>query len=191
VDGVYLEQEHLKQKKPKYFSKRFIILLVCTFIVMTVIVYASAVSSYEYALVSERGQIQANNTRQEIQARGQTITALELFLNNFLLGIPLVLPVFGFLWFGRILINTGLTLGVLAYSFNVTPATYLLAAYLPIGFIETLAYSILSTESFMFLHATFKKKLRLRLRCATWKVLLLYVALLMFGAIMEYMIIHS
>jgi hypothetical protein len=158
---------------------------------MTVIVYGSAVSSYEYALVSERGKIQANNTWQEIQARVQTITALDLFLNNFLLGLPLAIPIFGFLWFGRILINTGLTLGVLAYSFNVTPATYLLTAYLPIGFIETLAYSILSTESFMVLHAMFKKKLKLRLRCATWKVLLLYVALLMFGAIIEHIIIHS
>jgi hypothetical protein len=158
---------------------------------MTVIVYASAVSSYEYALVSERGKIQANNTRIEIQERGQTITALDLFLNNFLLGVPLVLPIFGFLWFGRILINTGLTLGVLAYSYNVTPATYLFMAYIPIGFIETLAYSMLSTESFLILHAVLKKKLKLRLRYATWKALLLYIALLTFGAVLEIIIIHS
>jgi len=158
---------------------------------MTLIVYASAVSSYEYALISERGRTQANNTYQEIQTRRQTITALDLFLNNSLLGLPLAVPIFGFLWFGKILINTGLTLGVLAFSFNVTPATYLLASYMPIGFIETLAYSILSTESFMLLHATFKKKLRLRLRHATWKALTLYTMLLLFGAVIEILIIRS
>ena len=181
----------MTEQKQRYFGKRFLILIVCAFIVFTVIVYASAVSSYEYAQVSERGKIQANNTRMEIQARGQIITAPEIFLNNFLLGFPLIAPIFGFIWFGRILINTGLTLGVLAYSYNVTPATYLLAAYIPIGIIETYAYSILTAESMMLLQAIYKKTLKERLRHFTWASLLLYTLLLAFGAVLEIIIIHS
>lgn len=181
----------MEQKRTLLKNKSFAILMVSSFIIMTIIVYGSSVLSYEFAKTDERGRVQANNTRIEIQERALTISALDIFLNNFLLGLPLILPVFGFIWFGRILINTGLTLGVLAYSFNVSPATYLIGAYIPIGFIETLAYSVLSAEGIMVLHSVIKQNLKHRLRKKTWKHLLLYFLLLLFGAILEIIIIRS
>lgn len=181
----------MEQKRIVLKNKRFAILLVSSFIIMTLIVYGASVSSYEFAKTDERGRVQANSTRTEIQERALTISVADIFLNNFLLGLPLILPIFGFIWFGRILINTGLTLGVLAYSFNVSPATYLLGAYIPIGFIETLAYSILSAESIMILHSIIKQNLRQRLKQRTWKHFLLYFFLLLFGAILEIIIIHG
>lgn len=175
----------------KYFNKQFTTLVVSAFTVITLVMYASANLSYNHALTSETGQANANQTREQIDSTRQTITAQYIFLNNFVVSIPLLIPIFGFLWFGRILINTGITIGSLAYSYHVSPLTYIVGAYIPIGIIESFAYSLLITESLMLLHAVLRKRLRWRLKTQVWKTLLLYLGLLGAGAILEMAIITS
>lgn len=153
--------------------------------------YASATISYDHAVTSEQGEAIANQTRQQIEATRQTITVQYIFFNNLIVSIPLIIPVFGFLWFGRILINTGVTIGSLAFSYHVTPLTCMIGAYIPIGIIEAFAYSLLIAESLMIIRMVLKKRLRYRFRHKTWKSLLLYAGLLALGAIMEMAIINQ
>jgi len=175
--------------KEKLTSNPFLILLISSFIIMTLITYGAARSSYTFAQSNERGRIQANNTRIEIQQKALTINVQDIFINNFLLGLPLIIPGFGFVFFGKILINTGLTLGVLAYSFNISPELYLLGSYIPIGIIEMIAFSSMSAESIMLVHSVVQRNFRERLKQKTWKHFLLFTLLLLFGAILEIVII--
>jgi uncharacterized membrane protein SpoIIM required for sporulation len=127
----------------------------------------------------------ANQTQQHINAIRHNITPQIIFLNNFLVSIPAIVPIAGLILFGRVWINTGQAIGQLAYSYGMSPLRYVIGVYVPVGTIESLAYSVIIAESLFLTFALAKGTFIERLKNQTWKSLILYVALLAVAAIVE------
>jgi small-conductance mechanosensitive channel len=127
----------------------------------------------------------ASQTQQHINKIRQAITPQSIFLNNFLVSVPAIIPVAGPILFGRVWINTGQTIGQLAHSYGVPPLPYVIGVYVPVGIIESMAYSVIITESLFLTFALGKGTIKERLKNQTWKSLILYIALLAIAAIVE------
>jgi uncharacterized membrane protein SpoIIM required for sporulation len=167
-------------QRDHFLTKTYLLVVLLVFLVLAVMTYAAA----EQAYLTTTPKV-ASQTQQHINTMRQTITPQSIFLNNFLVSIPAIIPVAGPILFGRTWINTGLTIGQLAYSYSVPPLLYIIGIYVPVGIIESMAYSVIVTESLFLTFALGKGTIKERLKNQTWKSLVLYVALLAIAAIVE------
>ena len=131
-----------------------------------------------YTFSCKPDSTQINNIR-------QTVTPLSIFVNNFLVSILAIVPIGGLIFFGRVWINTGQTIGQLAYSYHVSPLIYVIGVYIPVGTIENMAYSVIIAESLFLTYALAKGTFFERLKYQTWKSLILYIVLLAIAATVE------
>jgi len=161
-------------------TKTYLLVLLLVFLVLAMMTYA--VAEQAYLTTTPKA---ASQTQQHINTVRQTITPQSIFLNNFLVSIPAIIPVAGPILFGRVWINTGQTIGQLAYSYGVSPLLYVIGVYVPVGIIESMAYSVIITESLFLTLALGKGTIKERLKHQTWKSLILYVALLAIAAVVE------
>jgi len=163
-----------------FLSKTYFIVILVVFLVLALMTYAIAQETYltTTPTVANQTQTQINNIR-------QTITPQGIFFNNFLVSIPALVPVAGLIIFGRVWFNTGQTIGQLAYYTHISPLAYVIGIYVPVGTIESLAYSVILAESLLLTYALKKGTFIERLKTQTWKSLILYVALLAIAAIIE------
>jgi small-conductance mechanosensitive channel len=163
-----------------FLTKTYLLVVLLAFLVLAVMTYA--VAEQAYLTTTPKA---ANQTQQHINTIRQTITPQSIFLNNFLVSVPAIIPVAGPIIFGRVWINTGQTIGQLAYSYGVPPLTYVIGVYVPVGTIESMAYSVIITESLFLTFALAKGTIKERLKNQTWKSLILYIALLAIAAVVE------
>ena len=164
----------------RFLTKTYLLVVLLVFLVLAVTTYA--VAEQAYLATTPKA---ASQTQQHINTIRQTITAQSIFLNNFLVSIPAIVPVAGPILFGRVWFNTGQAIGQLAYSYGVSPLRYVIGVYVPVGIIESLAYSVIITESLFLTFALAKGTIKGRLKNQTWKSLILYAALLVIAAIVE------
>jgi len=169
-----------------FFTKTYLLVVLLVFVGLAVITYAVAYQAY-----STTTPTVANQTQQNVNHIRQNITPQSIFLNNFLVSIAAIVPVAGLIVFGRVWINTGQTIGQLSYSYGVAPWSYVIGVYVPVGTIESLAYSVIIAESLFLTYALKKGAFLERLKNQTWKSLLLYVALLAIAAIIEAALING
>ena len=161
-------------------TKTYLLVVLLVFLVLAAMTYAVADEAYFTTTPKV-----ASQTQQHVNAIRHNITPQSIFLNNFLVSIPTIVPVAGLILFGRVWINTALTIGQLAYSYGVSPLQYVIGVYVPVGIIESSAYSVIITESIFLTSALAKGTIVERLKNQTWKALILYVALLVIAAIVE------
>jgi uncharacterized membrane protein SpoIIM required for sporulation len=163
-----------------FSTKTYLLVVLLVFLVLAVMTIASA----EQAYLTTTPTV-ASQTQQHVNAVRHNITPQSIFLNNFFVSIPVIIPVAGLILFGRVWINTGQALGQLAYSYGVSPLLYVINVYVPVGIIESLAYSVIIAESLFLTFALAKGTLKERLKNQTWKSLILYVVLLAIAATVE------
>ncbi len=166
--------------KGAFLSKTYLLVVLIVFLVLAGTTYALADQAYLTTTPKA-----ANQTQQHINTLRQTITPQSIFLNNFLVSFFAILPVAGIILFGRIWINTAQTIGQLAYSYGISPLRYVIGVYVPVGTIESLAYSVIITEGLFLTYALKEENFVERLRTQTWKSLILYVVLLAIAATIE------
>jgi uncharacterized membrane protein SpoIIM required for sporulation len=163
-----------------FMSKTYIIVILLVFLGLAVFTYAVAYQTYLTTTPTV-----ANQTQTQINTLRQSITWQSIFLNNFLVSIVALVPVAGLIIFGRVWLNTSQSIGQLAYSNHMSPFAYVVGVYIPVGTIESLAYSVIITESILLTYALKKGTFTERLKKQTWKSMILYVALLVVAAIIE------
>ncbi len=168
------------------FTKTYLLVILLVFLGLAAMTFA--IASHTYATTTPRI---ANQTQQQVNKIRQNITPQSIFLNNFLVSIPAIVPIAGLIIFGRVWINTGQAIGQLAYSYNLSSSLYVIGVYLPVGTIESLAYSVIIAESLFLTYALVKGTFIERLKNQTWKSLLLYVVLLAIAATVEAALIMS
>jgi len=156
------------------------LVVLAVFLVLAVTTYALAQEAYMTATPKV-----ANQTQQQINNIRQSATALGIFVNNFLVSIAAVIPVAGLILFGNVWLHTGTVIGQLAYSNHVSPLLYVIGVYIPVGTIESLAYSVILAEGLFLTYALAKGTVKERLRNQTWKSLILYAVLLAVAAMVE------
>jgi uncharacterized membrane protein SpoIIM required for sporulation len=161
-------------------TKTYLLVVLLVFLGLAVMTYAVADEAY----LTTTPKV-ANQTQQHINAIRSNITPQGIFLNNFLVSIPAIVPIAGLILFGRVWINTGQAIGQLAYSYGMSPLRYVIGVYVPVGTIESLAYSVIIAEGLFLTFALAKGTIMERLKNQTWKSLILYVALLAIAAIVE------
>jgi uncharacterized membrane protein SpoIIM required for sporulation len=174
----------------KYLTLGFKSALLVVTLIFLLMLYLSAEITY-IATATPQGAMLANQTRQQIETERQTITAQFIFINNLQVSFILIIPLLGILWFALILINTGSIIGLLASAYGYSPLTYIAGTLILGGLIEMIAYAFLATES---LYITFLALTRSgvvdRVKNHSWKSILIYLALLVVGAVVEVVLIE-
>ena len=161
-------------------TKTYVLAILLVFLVLAVTTYAFADQAY----LTTTPKV-ANQTQQHVNTIRRSITPQTIFLNNFLVSIPAIVPIAGLILFGRVWINTGQAIGQLSYSYGELPLVYVIGVYLPVGIIESLAYSVIIAENLFLTFALAKGTVIERLKNQTWKSLIIYVALLAIAAVVE------
>ena len=169
-----------------FLSRRYILVVVLVFFIMALATWAIAQETYMTTTPTA-----ANQTQSQIDNLRQTVTPLSIFINNFLVSILAIVPLGGLIFFGRVMINTGVTIGQLAYNNHISPIVYVINIYIPVGTIENLAYAVVLAEGIFLLYALAKGNIVERLRTQTWKSLVLYLVLLTVAAIVEWALITA
>jgi len=163
-----------------FLSKKYVLLVSLVFLALAAMTFAFADITYLTTTASI-----ANQTQTQVITIRQTVTPESIFLNNFKESILSVVPLAGIILFGRVWLNTSRAIGQLAYAYHTSPFLYVIGVYLPVGTIESTAYSVIVTEGLFLTYALFKGDIVERLKKQTWKSILLYLALLAIAATVE------
>jgi hypothetical protein len=164
-----------------YFTKGFILCWILSFAILVGSLYFWANQSYETTLPQV-----ANKTEAEIEVQRETLTVPSVFLNNLSLSLYLLVPLCGLIPFFYIWYNTAKVIGLLALAYQIPPITYVLLLTFLV-FFEFAAYATLMAENIylIFLLLSRSGKASERLRESSWKSFILYLILLLLGAITE------
>jgi len=163
-----------------YLSRSFLTMLVATFTFLVVSLTVVANNTYLTATIYE-----ANQTLRQIQAQRETATAGKIFLNNLLVSLPLIVPAVGLFPFIIAWINTGQTIGLLSLATGMPPAQYVLSI-VTLAFPEILAYTVIMSENLLLTYKILTKTgATERLKTQTLKSIIIYVVLLILGAVTE------
>jgi len=163
-----------------FLTKKYLLVVLLVFIVLFFATYGLAEQAYLTTTPKA-----ANQTLTQINSIRQGVSPESIFLNNFLVSILAIVPIGGLIFFGRVWINTGQTIGQLAYANNISPLPYVIGVYIPVGTIENLGYSVIIAEGLFLTYALAKGTVVDRLRHETWKSLILYLSLLAIAAVVE------
>jgi hypothetical protein len=169
-----------------FLSKTYLLVVILVFLSLAAMTYATAELSYLTTTPKAASQAQ-----QQVNSIRQTVTPQSIFSNNFLVSFSAIVPVGGLILFGRVWIDTGQTIGQLSYSYGISPLLYVAGDYVPVGIIESSAYSVIIAENIFLTIALAKGTLTERLKKQTWKSLILYVALLAIAATVEAALIKA
>lgn len=174
----------------RWFTKRFLILIILTFIAFLVIMYASANQAYDYAHTAD-GAVIANQTANQISSERQVADSFTIFLNNFEISVVAAFPIVGIFPLIITLANTGQILGLLAAVVGISPFSYFEAISL-IMLPETLAYSLLAAEgTYVGALLLTRSGATQRILRHSWKTFILYVLILFVTAVVEGILIGA
>jgi uncharacterized membrane protein SpoIIM required for sporulation len=165
-----------------YFSKPFIV----TLIISTIIIFISLLYG------GSRGNSvtfqQANQTLAEVDLLRKTITWQDIFFNNLEISLLSFIPLIGTVFMMFVQYNTGFTIGMLAKATGYDYIMYLsLILTSPVGFLEYIAYVLITGESLTLIYSLYigKDVLKERLTRHSWKTLLIIIGLLFVASIIE------
>jgi len=167
-------------------TKTYLLVVLLVFLSLALMTYAFAEQAYLTATPSI-----ANQTQQQVNTIRQTVTPQSIFLHNLVASIPAIVPIGGLVVFGRVWINSAQTIGQLSFSYGMSPLIYVIGVYVPVGTIESLAYSVIIAENLFLTYALAKGTLTERLKHQTWKSIILYVVLLAIAATVEAALIKA
>ncbi len=163
-----------------YLTRGFTLTLIIMFLFLVGVLYVSANQAYWTASPEI-----ANQTRKQIEAERQTVTAQSIFINNLLVSIALAIPAIGLFPFLIVWHNTGQIIGLLSLAYGIPPSNYILNLTV-LAFPELAAYTILASENiYVTSLAIVKGGAKERLLTQSWKSLLIYLTLLIIGAVTE------
>lgn len=170
-----------------YFNREFVLFIVFAFslnIIMT------SIGANE-GLVANAETV--NQTITEIERLRQTVSAFDIFLNNFMIALLSAVPVVGLVFYVFVCYNTGFVYGNIGqYNGLSLTQTLSLAFSNEIAIIEYFAYAILVAESLYIIYlAVRKENVKERIKEHSWKSLLISCSLLLFGAFLEYFLIKT
>jgi len=120
--------------------------------------------------------------------------SLSIFTNNFGLSLPTFVPFVGWGWMLFVTYITGFFLGTFAQTLGGDPVVRLLLTLLavfvfpglPVALLEFSAYILIFSESLYLSYlALTRTGARQRLTSHSWKTLLIYILLLLVGALVE------
>jgi len=151
-------------------------LLVAFFIIFLVLSHA-AVTAYRTVSPSE-----AEQTVKEMQA--EKVSAGSIFMNNLLASWTLIVPIVGIFPFLFVIYNAGWVIGLIGLAQNVYPTAIIRNLY-TVLFVEFLAYTIALAENIYISYLTLTRGGAAERLPHTIKSYVLYVILLMVGAVME------
>ena len=169
-----------------FLTRTYVLVVLLVFLALAVGTYATAEQAYLTTTPAA-----ANQTQQQINTIRQSATPESIFENNFLVSIPAIVPAAGLFFFGLTWFNTGQSIGQLAYYTGIPPSVYVLGVYIPVGTVESLAYSVIIAETLFLTYALIKGTIVARLKSETWKSLILYVVLLAVAATVEALLIKG
>lgn len=168
-----------------YFTRGFTLTLLLMFVVFSLILFFSANHAYLVGITPE-GAASTEEMRQAIETERQTITAQDIFVNNLSVSLILFIPLLGVFLFFVVLLNTGYIVGLLSASYNVSPLMYVVSLLTVGGWIEMTAYTFLATENIYLLYLLVTQSGAVqRIKQHSWKTAIIYIALLVAGAIWE------
>jgi drug/metabolite transporter (DMT)-like permease len=164
-----------------YFSRGFIVAFILSFLLLlgTMLFWANETASLNLTR-------QASQQENQVESERETDTVQSIFLNNFFISVPMVVPVLGVILFFATWHTTAYVVGLLAVASNVSATSYVLALF-QVGFVEIFAYALLLSESLYvtvllaFDFDGFKK----RVIKQSWKTFLFYVLILFIAAVIE------
>jgi len=163
-----------------YLTRGFMLSLIFSFTLLVGVLYVSANQAYIYGSAEA-----ANQTREWLETERQTITIQSIFVNNFIISIPMIIPAVGLVPFYIAWQNTGQVIGLLSLAYNVHPSIYI-GNLIMLGFTEILAYTFLSAENiYVTMLALLKAGAKERITQQSWKTLIIYLILLFLSAATE------
>lgn len=169
-----------------YFTKGYTVLLFLCFFFLVILLCVFATQGYMTGSLEE-----ANLTRQEIETRRPRNTATSIFINNFVLTVPLVAPLIGIVPFLVVWHNTGVVVGLLSKAYGVHPVNYVLSLAV-LGGIEILAYTFALAENvYVSTLALTRSGAKQRIIMDSWRTAILYLVFLLVGAIVEVILIGA
>jgi len=163
-----------------YLNREFLTAMIIVFIFLVFSLYVTANNTYKTSTMET-----ANQTLQEIEAQRQTVTAFDIFINNMLISLSMLVPAVGLAPFLLAWINTGQTIGLLSLATGIPPLQYV-SNIVILAFPEILAYTVIMSENLLLTYKTLTRTgAKERLTAQTWKSIILYVLLLIIGAVTE------
>lgn len=163
-----------------YLSKGFMLALIFSFVFLVGAFYVFGNHAYLTATFD-----QANQTRQQIETERQTVTAQAIFINNLRVSISLFVPAIGIVPFAIVWSNTAVIVGLLAKAYGISPATYVLSLTV-LAFPEIAGYTFALAENiYVTILALSKTGAKERIVTHSWKTFIIYLFLLIIGAITE------
>ncbi|MFQ5758054.1 MAG: stage II sporulation protein M [Candidatus Bathyarchaeia archaeon] len=179
-----------------YLPREFIFSIVIAFIAfMAALIYGAWLGNQIPKSEAEEIAAIMDAEIEQLASQPFFIRASAIFVHNLLRvhsWLTLV-PIIGWIWMLFVTYNTGFVLGTFAQMFGGDPVVRLLLALfalfvlgLPVVLFEVGAYVLLFAESLYVSYlALTKSGVRQRLRRHSWKTLLIYVLMLLIGALIE------
>jgi len=163
----------------KYWTSGFGWSLLIAFFIIFTVMLQSSVTAYRTVTVD-----QAQQTFNQMVSERETLTAMDIFINNVLATWTLIVPIIGIFPFIVVMYNTGWVIGELSLVYNIYPSI-VLQNLIVVGFTEILAYVIMLGENIYFSVLTLTGNgARERLPYVALSVIL-YLTLLFIGSILE------
>jgi len=106
-------------------------------------------------------------------------TPIDIFLNNSVIALIMVVPLLGALFAMYVGYNSGLVISAMAQTNNMNPVGVLLLTVAnPIAFMEFIAYALSITQGILIVYAIFQKRLRQEIGNAAITIIIVLVILI-------------
>jgi len=106
-------------------------------------------------------------------------TPIDIFLNNSVIALIMVVPLLGALFAMYVGYNSGLVISAMSQANNVDPVGVLILTLAnPIAFMEFMAYALSITQGVLIVYAIIQKRLRQEIRNAAITVVIVLVILI-------------
>jgi uncharacterized membrane protein SpoIIM required for sporulation len=173
--------------KNNYFRKEFVLAFVIVFALSCVFEVWGMNDGYRVSVE------EANKTVSWINEMQQTVTWIDIFVNNIKIAYISAIPLFGLFFYFFVSYNTGTVYGNIGRYYNLSIGqTYSLNFTNFIGILEDTAMTLLVAESALIVYLLVKDREEVveRLKTYSWKTLIIITLLLLFGAIIEVWLIR-
>ena len=132
-------------------------------------------------------QYEARSTYNHVVQLRQTLSWMDIFLNNYEITLLSALPIIGIYFMAETQYNTGVWVGNLARVTYFSNLAYIAAIMLtPVGLLEYSAYILVFSETLMLVYNFPNHTVIERWKKQTWKTLLLATAMLLLAAYVEW-----
>jgi len=173
-------------KNNNYFRKEFILAFIIVFSLSCVFEVWGMNDGYRVSVE------EANKTVSWINEMQQTVTWIDIFVNNIVIAYVSAVPLFGLFFYFFVSYNTGTVYGNVGRYYNLSIGqTYSLNFTNPLGILEDIAMTLLVAESLLIVYLLVKdrEEVKERITAHSWKSFIICTVLLFIGAILEMMMI--